>query len=277
MSWIRKALIRWSGSSGMQALLEKYVLFAQFLMGIGSGSDVNSSGERAVFHALRACLPAPYCIFDVGANQGQFLHLLLEQFSAQSFNVHCFEPGQETFRLLSASAPAQNNIHLNPVGLSKEPGQATLYYDEQGSGFASLTQRKLDHFDIHFSQSETVALDSLDHYCEVNQIEHIDLLKIDIEGHELDALEGARRLFAAGAIEMVTFEFGGCNIDTRTYFQDFWYFFQAVGMQIFRITPSGYLSPLHAYDEAYEQFRTTNFLACKPNWAAQMIAKAGKE
>ena len=273
MSWIRKALIRWSGSSGMQARLEKYVLFAQFLMGIGSGSDVNSSGERAVFHALRACLPEPYCIFDVGANQGQFLHLLLEQFSAQSFNVHCFEPGQETFRLLSASAPAQSNIHLNPVGLSKEPGQATLYYDEQGSGFASLTQRKLDHFDIHFSQSETVALDSLDHYCEVNQIEHIDLLKIDIEGHELDALEGARRLFAAGAIEMVTFEFGGCNIDTRTYFQDFWYFFQAVGMEIFRITPSGYLSPLCAYDEAYEQFRTTNFLACKPNLAAQMIAK----
>ena len=60
---------------------------------------------------------------------------------------------------------------------------------------------------------------------------------------------------------MVTFEFGGCNIDTRTYFQDFWYFFREHGMhRVYRITPTGLLVPILGYREELEQFRTTNFL-----------------
>jgi hypothetical protein len=68
-------------------------------------------------------------------------------------------------------------------------------------------------------------------------------------------------MFGDRKIRMVSFEFGGCNIDSRTYFQDFYYFFRDHGMkEIFRITPSGYLVPIHDYREIYEQFRTTNFL-----------------
>ncbi len=62
---------------------------------------------------------------------------------------------------------------------------------------------------------------------------------------------------------MATFEFGGCNIDTRTYFQDFYYFFEDVGMRVLRITPSGFLTPIDSYKEVYEQFTTTNFVALK--------------
>jgi hypothetical protein len=89
----------------------------------------------------------------------------------------------------------------------------------------------------------------------------IDLLKIDVEGHELEVLRGAESLFAGRGVRMVTFEFGGCDIDSRTFFQDFWYFFRERGMgRLFRITPSGYLAPIRHYREADEQFRTTNFL-----------------
>jgi len=68
-------------------------------------------------------------------------------------------------------------------------------------------------------------------------------------------------MFNAKSIDLVAFEFGGCNIDTRTFFQDFWYFFREVHFRIFRITPSGYLYPIESYKEIYEQFRTTNFIA----------------
>ena len=40
-------------------------------------------------------------------------------------------------------------------------------------------------------------------------------------------LIGAQTMFEKRAIGMVTFEFGGCNIDTRTYYKDFFYFFQS--------------------------------------------------
>jgi hypothetical protein len=63
---------------------------------------------------------------------------------------------------------------------------------------------------------------------------------------------------------MLTFEFGGCNIDSRTYFQDFWYLLQDYGLRYFyRITPMGLLVYLPQYDEIDEQFRTTNYLVCR--------------
>lgn len=68
-------------------------------------------------------------------------------------------------------------------------------------------------------------------------------------------------MFQRRAIKSVQFEFGGCNIDTRTFLQDFFYFFKQHRMRIHRITPFGYLQPLTAYREIDEQFRTTNFLA----------------
>ena len=62
-------------------------------------------------------------------------------------------------------------------------------------------------------------------------------------------------------VAMVTFEFGGCHIDSRTFFQDFWYFFNHIGYaEFYQITPSRYLVPIHGYKEQYEQFRTTNYL-----------------
>ena len=136
-----------------------------------------------------------------------------------------------------------------------------LHYDSAGSGLASLTRRKLDHFGIDFSKNEEVLIDTVDHYCTENSIGHIHLLKIDIEGHELDALAGAKVMFANRAIDIVTFEFGGCNIDTRTFFQDFWYFFHDANYKLLRVTPSGYLHPLESYKEIHEQFRTINFVA----------------
>ena len=142
-------------------------------------------------------------------------------------------------------------------------GEMTIHYDTPGSPLASLTKRKLDHFGIEFDQSEVVQIDTVDNYCKEHRIENISLLKMDIEGHELGALFGAEKMFASGKIDIVTFEFGGCNIDTRTSFQDFWYFFSSINMALFRITPSGYLARIASYEEIDEQYRTTNFVAVK--------------
>ena len=58
------------------------------------------------------------------------------------------------------------------------------------------------------------------------------------------------------------FEFGGTNIDTRTYFRDFWYFFKECGFILYRITPLG-AELIRTYRESDEYFMTTNFIAVK--------------
>jgi len=88
--------------------------------------------------------------------------------------------------------------------------------------------------------------------------ENIDFVKLDIEGHELDALNGFGE--ALKFINVIQFEFGGCNIDTRTFWQDFWYFFTENNFDLYRITPFGKIK-ITKYRELDEFFSTTNFLA----------------
>jgi FkbM family methyltransferase len=239
-SGLKRLAILATANRPAQAALAYGDRFAQFLMGIGAGSEVADSGEAAVFRLLR-CRPAPLTVFDVGANQGQFLTAALEALVGTDHRIHSFEPGKGTFALLAARHGHTPRVALHNLAVGRSAGTATLWYDEEGSGIASLTKRDLDHLGIPFGRSEPEAVTTIDEHCRRH--------------------EGAREMFAGGAIGMVLFEFGGCNIDTRTYFRDFWQFFSGRGMRLQRVTPGGLLVPIDVYREALEQFRTTNFVA----------------
>jgi FkbM family methyltransferase len=266
---LRSLLLRLSNGARVQRLLERGVAEAHFLMGIGSGAAVASSGERTVIERLRAraCNQHSLCVFDVGANQGQFLQMLQQAMKGSAFHVHVFEPGREAYRALGEVCCKYENVTVNNLALGKTAGVADLHYDRPGSGMASMSKRNVEHLGIRFAATEKVNVETLDSYCIRHRIESIDLLKMDVEGHELDVLAGGIAMLQRSRIRMVMFEFGGCNVDSRTYFRDFYYFFREHGFKaLFRIAPSGYLAPIRRYDEALEQFGTTNYVALAEDW-----------
>ncbi len=48
----------------------------------------------------------------------------------------------------------------------------------------------------------------MDDYCKINKIEHIHLVKIDVEGHEIKVLNGGINMIRNKQIDFIQFEFG---------------------------------------------------------------------
>jgi len=228
---------------------------AAYFLGKGWGS----STVRKEFAAAVSLLDeekVSICI-DIGGNKGTYSYEIIKNFF--ECKVVIFEPADSNVKLLNDKFSKFPNVTVEQAAVSNQIGDATLYSNEDGSGLASLTKRRLDHFGINFENTESVkTLRFEDYWKSVLNSQQIDICKIDIEGHELDALAGFGE--AIKHISVIQFEFGGCNIDTRTFFQDFWYFFQENGFDLYRITPIG-LIHIPRYRELDEFFITTNYLA----------------
>lgn len=245
---------------------------AAMFSGVGAGGDPETSGEASV---LRVLPPDPV-IFDVGAHHGEYaLFALKERPDAQ---LHCFEPFNVNYAILENSMAwfaswsehrkSKWPVFTHEYGLSERGGMMPLYTPNkfQDSGLTSVYRRRLDHFGIAMKEGMPGLFRTLDDVMSFTtpHIKKIDLLKLDIEGHELSALFGSRGTIGADKVGLVQFEFGGCNIDSRTFLQDFYYFFKDYGMQIARILPTGLWLEIEPYREIYEQFRTSNYVAYKP-------------
>ncbi len=231
-------------------------------MNIGQDASVDGSGEAWIwqFLAKEVWQNEPAVVFDVGANIGDYANLLLSRF-ADRVALHCFEPSQKTFLSLKTRLEGYDGVKLYNFGFSGKEEKRTLFLNHETSGLASCYNRRLDHFGIHMSVKEEIQLSKIDDFCESNAIFRIDLLKLDVEGHELEVLRGAEKLIEAKSIKAIQFEFGGCNIDSRTFVQDFWYLLNP-RYKIYRILTKG-LAPINQYRETYEIFITTNYLAVR--------------
>ncbi len=267
--WLRNLAVHLTGNDRAQRFLLWSLDHLLNLMGMGPGGFLVSSGEEVLLEKLRErhkLSALPLCIFDVGAHHGEFSSSLIQPLTAAGipFTLHIFEPSRASYQVLREKFKDQGNVSLNNFALGGKSGQASLFSDGPGSPLSSLSLRRLDHFDVKFSHVEPVEVRTLDEYCSQQPIEALDLLKLDVEGHELEAMQGGLRMFRERRVAMMSFEFGGTDIDSKTFFQDIWYFIKdnAIG-RMFRMTPSGHLVAVTEYLELYEQFRPTNYLVLR--------------
>lgn len=230
-------------------------------LGLGTGWDAKRGGAGVAAALLKWDEVEAPVIFDVGANKGQFA-MSVREVLAKDGVVHSFEPSRsaaEAYLQLLGDDP-RFILHRHALGLND--GNAVLYADQPGSELGSMTRRDTSTHGIeHGSIEEHVTVRSLDNIMDELNLQTIDLLKIDVEGHEWDVLKGATRTFDSRRIGMVQFEFGGANVDTRTFFRDLFRFFSLHHFAICRIISAKRLYRIHRYTDRLEQFRCANYLA----------------
>ena len=245
----------------LQPFYEKMYLFTIYAMNYGGGSFTDNSGEQYVvrYVARKTAQHSPglITIFDVGANVGSFTRLLLNELANRAI-IHCFEPSRATYQTLKANV-RELNVQKHNIGLSHQIGELALYTDAEQSGMTSVYNRDLQHINVSFAQQEVASFSTVDEFSANQNIQQIDLLKMDVEGHELAVLKGASRMLKEQRIQFIQFEFGGTNIDSRTYFRDFWHLLSPSYI-LYRIVGNG-LYRIDAYSEFLEIFVTANFLA----------------
>jgi FkbM family methyltransferase len=161
------------------------------------------------FDIVRSLVAQPDClIFDVGANLGQTTEIYRVLF--ERCVIHAFEPQGAMFEGLQLRLGGAERVVLNHAALGETVGTATLHrttHSESGS----LLPLQPDSWwaqalDIRPSGTETVAVDTIDHYCAEHGIGQIDLLKLDVQGFEPECLRGARTMLAKRAIRVIQAE-----------------------------------------------------------------------
>lgn len=205
----------------------------------------------------RLLVSEPKICIDVGGNVGDYSRALLKQFPG--CQVIIFEPSQKNVDILNGAFYANDRVSIEPVALSNNSGFSTLFSDTYGSALALLTKRNLNQLQIPFEVTEKVKIEKFENFwVEKLDSSRIDFLRLDVEGHELAVLQGCGE--ALKKLKVIQFEFGGTQIDTRTFFKDFWELFAENNFELFRIGPLG-LTKIQNYDESEECFMLTTDLA----------------
>ena len=225
---------------------------------LGRGFAGSKSIPVEVAAAARFLPREKAVVVDGGANTGEWTRALLKIAGDQVEHIYAFEPIREHHSKISPLPGAK--VEIISEALSDSVGELHLYAHVSGASTMSAYKRDLSHLALETTHQSSVSCTTIDRFMEQKQIKKIDFLKLDVEGHELQALKGASRALQIGSVRALSFEFGGCNIDSRTYFKDFWQLLSE-DYQLFIVNPLTTIKQIDTYDEWWECFLTTNFIA----------------
>lgn len=218
--------------------------------------DFDTNGERRVLE--KVAMINPSCVFDVGANDGEWSTMARQYF--EKAELHAFEIVPQTYKNLNKMLADDDLTQINCFGLSDSDGNIEISYTSRDSTVA--TANKITGMKLHedFYDSQVVCeVKRGDTYMDDNGIESVDFLKIDTEGSDLSVIRGFGEKLSF--VRVIQFEYGIFNIASRDLLIDFFHVLTAQDFLIGKVYPC-YVD-FFEYHFSREDFGGHNYVAVK--------------
>jgi FkbM family methyltransferase len=178
-------------------LRRKFIEFSKYYIFKLNHLPIGTDLEIDIKYKLKI---EPKTIFDVGANYGQTALFYTAIFPKAS--IYSFEPVLSSFNKLKENTQLSKFIHSYHLALGSQNENVYInILSEAQSQLNSLKNQIIEN-----SPKEHIIVKKTDTFCQENNIQHIDLLKIDTEGFELEVLYGALEMIQKGAISLILCE-----------------------------------------------------------------------
>ena len=168
--------------------------------------------EPEVAAALcKYCRPG-MTVFDIGANAG-YITMLLANLVGNSGQVHAFEPIPENVQFLMETLNMNKitNVTVHQFAVADCEGEAQMVYDGVFDGYSTLLRGGHGYYTGRAANTILVKTITLDQFCRDACISRIDLVKMDIEGAEMLALEGMSQVLSSSYRPILIVEFWGIH------------------------------------------------------------------
>ena len=216
--------------------------------------DASSNGELNLLKRFSSLQPK--VIFDVGANVGEYSLLVSNHCTEAS--IYSFEPVSKTYAMLQETLEDHASKKITPInkGFYRE-NKKQLINIYPGHEHASLHDIKGLAYSIQ--AQEEIELITGDDFIRDMGLTKVDLLKMDVEGAEMDALVGLKSAFNEKIVRLVQFEYGYINVTTKNLLADYYDFFKNYDYIVGKIYPK-YVE-FREYSFYHEDFIGPNFIA----------------
>jgi FkbM family methyltransferase len=154
--------------------------------------------DREERRLLRSALYCGMTVVDVGANIGVYSAFLADLVGPGGI-VYAFEPESRNFAFLEKAADRSSCIHPTKAAVGERSGTLKLYLSKE---------LNVDHHTYDSGEGRLatdVPVVQLDEFFSPGR--QIDFIKLDIQGFELQALRGARRILSENSDIKLLFEY----------------------------------------------------------------------
>lgn len=182
-----------------------YFDFSQIFCRAETNLVMEGAFEQEDFDFLKEIIHNNSVVFDLGANVGLFSLEMVN--NNRTLDIYSFEPLPPTYakllRNLELNKLEKEHVSTFNIGMSKEKGEFIFYLPsaDEAASMKPITDefymQEVNPQGLYSGEGQSrqivCKVSTVDDFCQENGISRVDVLKLDIEGAEYDALQGARQ------------------------------------------------------------------------------------